>query len=199
MHENLRRSGENVDTSVRLGVVSRDLETCMTISDHTLRVQSKDGDIGYLLDPQEALFARCLVEYPNRPFLASEIIALKPSLFGVKLANVYKGFTGKLGPNQSRDNFIAYGHGRSKKYGLLTNSKDPDKLLEYDRRSIKSSKYSDRRKNKQLRICDEVEAYYDESQERSYYSRRILGATALTTTITIGGTMIWIYRKSHSE
>lgn len=199
MHESLGITGENGKSIVRLDVVSRGIETSMTISENTLRVQNEQGDVGFILAPAEALFVRCLTNNPNKALLSSEVNRKTPSLYGNKIAALYTGISKKFGPSQSRDNFISFGHGSTKRYGFLSDSDDPSELIDYGRWSIKNSEYSDRRKKKQLSSFDELEAFYNRSEERRYSKKRILGATALTTTISVGGTMIWIYKKTHTK
>jgi hypothetical protein len=199
MTEFVRNTGELPLPNTHIAMISRGIETHLTVTGNAIHAENAQGNIGIMLDEPDILFVRTQLENPDRSFLSSELRLKQPGLQNFSIARLYTSLTSKFGPQNVRDNFIAFGHGSAKRYGFLTDSSDPSKLIQEGRRLVELSEHSKRRKSKQLRSFDELEAFFNGSEERKYSRKKVLGATALATTITIGGTMFLIYKNSHTE
>jgi hypothetical protein len=199
------RSSENIlkyqpPESNVIECVSRGDKHSIVLGQLAMHVNSANGDMAFKLSMPETLFSSVLLENPNCDYLASEIKDLKPSLAEYSISSTYRDLSKTFGPHQIRDNFIAFGTGRATRYAYLLDSTDPREMIKKGKFRVFESGYSERRINKQIRAYDELADFYNGLENRDYSKRKKkLGATALATTIVVGGTTYYIHKKIHQK
>lgn len=191
------KSGEFLDWGdpVNLSVFCRRQDYDLTLGNQALRVAGIDSDVSIPLKEEERIFTRHLMLNPDRGYLQGEIKKNTSISDNARIEKVYTATIKALSAHMIRDNFINFDRGRSKKYALLQNSKNPDVLMSRETDIINGSLVSDRRKEKRLRELKHIDEFYYGSDKHEFSKKKIAGMIATGSVLVIGGVVYKVHRN----
>lgn len=180
------------DVTKKMKIVTDGIEGQLWLDEHAIHLTQAERTVSFLAENDVIELVRVFMRSPNSAMLAGHWEELFAESGGAPVRQRFPGLTRVLGAHALRKHFVKFDRGASTRYGMMTNSSDPEAYIKDAELGVRAMRYGKRREAKRLKVIKDFAELYEDRNNPKFSRKKVAGAVMLAS---IGGTVFYIIHR----
>lgn len=180
------------DVTKKMKIVTDGIEGQLWLDEHAIHLTQAERTVSFLAENDVIELVRVFMRSPNSAMLAGHWEEFFTESGGAPVRQRFPGLTRVLGAHALRKHFVKFDRGASTRYGMMTNSSDPEAYIKDAEMGVRAMRYGKRREAKRLKVIKDFAELYEDRNNPKFSRKKVAGAVMLAS---IGGTVFYIVHR----